>query len=508
MPPDPPRGAPAGGRHILDGVSGPPGETRDEQRTAAASAADGEFAERYRRAFLVYLGSGDDADVTPAYELSRDAVGGRLSLLELAEAHRAAMAAGVLAEPDAGRRALLAERAADFLRESLATFEIAHRGYLEVQEVARLEHEHARQLQTVAEVSVALNAALPVADVVELVTAEARNVLGGRSARAHLELPGIHPRRTLTATSGETPPEGHHAPGALRASLTGRRGLVVGEIEVFGAEDTDPAAEAILVQLAQVASSAISNAQLYGLEREIAETLQRSLLPQTLPRIDGLDVEARYCAAGDGMVVGGDFYDVFRTNGTAWGIAIGDVCGKGPHAAALTALVRYTLRAAALWEHRPERVMAMLNEAILDQRSDHRFCTAVFGQLHLLPEGGARVDFVTAGHPLPLVRRAGGRVEEVGSHSTVLGVVPDPSLHADSVLLGPGDLLLLYTDGVTEVRRRGREVFGVDQLKALLGEIGEVTAAKAAERVEDAVLNASGGPPRDDLAVVAVRIPA
>jgi serine phosphatase RsbU (regulator of sigma subunit) len=89
----------------------------------------------------------------------------------------------------------------------------------------------------------------------------------------------------------------------------------------------------------------------------------------------------------------------------------------------------------------------------------------------------------------------------------VLGVVPDPQLHTDVVELGPGDLLLLYTDGVTEVRKRGREVFGVDQLQALLSEVGDVSAAKAAERVEDAVLNASGGPPRDDLAVVAVRIP-
>lgn len=470
--------------------------------------AGDDFASRYRRAFGVYLASGDDAHLAAAYELSREAVGGRLSLLELAEAHRAAVASGVLPEPDQARRALLAERAADFLRESLASFEIAHRGYLEVQEVARVEHEHARQLQTVAEVSVALNSALPVADVIELVTAEARNVLGGRSARAHLELPGMHPRRTLTASSGETPPQDDRAPGTLRASLTGRRGLVVGELEVFGCEDTDQASEAILIQLAQVASAAIANAQLYGLEREIAETLQRSLLPQTLPRIDGLEVEARYCAAGDGMLVGGDFYDVFRTNGTAWGIAIGDVCGKGPQAAALTALVRYTLRAAALWERRPERVMAMLNEAILDQRSDHRFCTALFGQLHRLDDGGARVDFVTAGHPLPLVRRAGGAVEEAGTYSTVLGVVPDPRLTADSVVLAPGDLMLLYTDGVTEVRRRGREVFGVEQLKALLAETGDLSAAKTAERIEDAVLNASGGPPRDDLAVLAVRIPA
>ncbi|MDO8210499.1 PP2C family protein-serine/threonine phosphatase [Conexibacter sp. CPCC 206217] len=485
-------------------MSGAAGRTREQE-----TRSDGTFAERYRAAFLRYLESGDEAHVTPAYELSREAVGGHLSLLELAEAHRRAVAQGVLPVRDPIRQALLAERAADFLRESLATFEIAHRGYLEVQEVARLEHEHARQLQSVAEVSVALNAALPVADVIELVTAEARHVLGGSAARAQLELPSsLQLREQLTAVSGNPPPRDAPAiPNVLRASLTGRRGLVVGEIEVFGVEETDAGAEAILVQLAQVASAALGNAQIYGLEREIAETLQRSLLPQRLPQVAGLDLDARYCAAGDGMVVGGDFYDVFRIEGVdTWGIAIGDVCGKGPDAAALTALVRYTLRAAALWEQRPERVMAMLNAAILDQRSDYRFCTALYGQLKLSPTGG-RVDFVTAGHPLPLVRRAGGQVEAVGTHSTVLGVVPDPSLHTDTVELGPGDMLLLYTDGVTEVRKRGREVFGVDQLMALLREIGDVSAAKAAERVEDAVLNASDGPPRDDLAVVAIRIP-
>ncbi len=380
------------------------GTTRDQLR-----ATDGGFGERYKRAFLRYLETGDEADVTPAYELSREAVGGHLSLLELAEAHREAVAAGVLPEREPERQRQLAERAAAFLRESLATFEIAHRGYLEVQEVARLEHEHARQLQSVAEVSVALNAALPVADVIDLVTAEARTC----SAAARRAPTSSCPARSRAARSPPPPrrvaarPRARGA-GALRASLTGRRGLVVGEIEVFGVEDADPGAEAILVQLAQVASAAIGNAQLYGLEREIAETLQRSLLPQRLPKIEGLDVDARYCAAGDGMVVGGDFYDVFRTNGTAWGLAIGDVCGKGPHAAALTALVRYTLRAAALWEHRPERVMAMLNEAILDQRADHRFCTAIYGQLPLQPTAARASTSSPPAHPLPIVRRAGG----------------------------------------------------------------------------------------------------
>jgi serine phosphatase RsbU (regulator of sigma subunit) len=151
--------------------------------------------------------------------------------------------------------------------------------------------------------------------------------------------------------------------------------------------------------------------------------------------------------------------------------------------------------------------MELLNSAILEQRSDYRFCTALYG--HLLHEdGGARAELVNCGHPLPLVVRSGGAVESVGSHGTLLGVVPDPDLHLDTVTLAPGDLLLLFTDGVTEVRRGGREVFGLAQLHALVAELGGISAAKAAERIEDAVLNACGGPPRDDLAVIAIRLPA
>ena len=470
------------------------------------------FGERYGTALAAYVLADDESRLAPAYELGREAVDDRRSLLELIEAHRSALAAVVLPETDPLRRALLGDRAAAFLRESMAAFETAHRGFREAQKVARLEHEHARQLQSVAEVSTALNAALPVEDILELVAAEARHVLDAAGARAHVELPGGD--RIAARSDAEPASDGAGRPGAdgdrggaLRAELTGRRGVPIGVLEVVGVADADAGAAAILRQLAQVASAAIVNAQLYGLEREIAETLQRSLLPQRLPRIVGLDVDARYCPAGDGMVVGGDFYDVFRTDGTAWGLAIGDVCGKGPHAAALTALVRYTLRAAALWERRPERVMAMLNEAILDQRSDHRFCTAVYGQLRRAPDGGAEVELVACGHPLPLLVRADGRVETVGSHSTVLGVVPDPTLRADAVRLEPGDLLLLHTDGVTEVRRRGREVFGAPELRALAGTLAGLPAAKAAERVEDAVLRAAGGPPRDDIAVVALRIP-
>jgi serine phosphatase RsbU (regulator of sigma subunit) len=473
------------------------------------------FAERYRHHFLAYLESGDEADVAPAYELSREAVAEGLSLLELHDVYRRAAIEVVLPEGDPQRRLALAERASDFLRESLATFEIASRGYVEVQEVARAEREHARQLQAIAEASIALGASLEVAEILELVTAEAQRVLSAEHAHVRLDGPSSLARPPLAASAGErtgtSPPSGSRR---VRANLTGRRGIAIGELEVTLPPETDEraarasaGAEAILIQLAQIASAAIENARLYSLEREIAETLQHSLLPQRLPEIEGLDLAARYTAAGDGVVVGGDFYDVFPTNGTTWGVAIGDVCGKGPHAAALTALVRYTLRAAAIWERRPEQVMRLLNEAIIEQRDDHRFCTAFYGELRPESSGQLRMDFVSCGHPPPLVARRGERVEAIGTPSSLLGVVSDPVLRRETLLLGPGDRLVLYTDGAIEVRHDGREVFGLPQLRALVGELAGLPAATVAAEIEQAVLKASSGPPRDDLAVLVLRVP-
>ena len=130
---------------------------------------------------------------------------------------------------------------------------------------------------------------------------------------------------------------------------------------------------------------------------------------------------------------------------------MGDVCGKGPDAAAVTALARYTLRAAAMRERLPSRSLGLLNEALLRQRDDRRFCTVAYAYLEPLAEG-ARVGFASGGHPLPLLLRADGTVEAVGEPGTLLGVVPDPNFEDRSLSLGPGDALVFYTDGVIEGR--------------------------------------------------------
>ena len=168
---------------------------------------------------------------------------------------------------------------------------------------------------------------------------------------------------------------------------------------------------ALFEDLARRATLAIDNARLYEERANVARTLQRSLLPPVLPDVPGIDLAARYLAAGEGNDVGGDFYDCFRTGDGEWAVVIGDVCGKGAEAAAVTALARYTARASAtLHSENPSVVLQDLNEAIRRESPQSRFCTVLYISLSL---HGDRVTGTVAsgGHPLPLILRSDGRVE-------------------------------------------------------------------------------------------------
>lgn len=257
-------------------------------------------------------------------------------------------------------------------------------------------------------------------------------------------------------------------------------------------------------ELARRAAMAVENARLFKERDEIARKLQESLLPPELPAIPGLELASRYHAAGRGFEVGGDFYDVFSMGGSGWGLVIGDVCGKGPEAAGLTGLVRHTIRASAMQERKPSQILARLNEAVIEQRSDSMFCTVCF--LRVKPnEGGARLTISCGGHPLPLVMRANGSVESAGVPGTLLGVFPDPDLRDKSIDLGRGDAIVLYTDGVIEERAPGA-VFGRDRLTALLESCRGLDAANIAESVERAVLGFRPEDPRDDIALLVLRV--
>jgi PAS domain S-box-containing protein len=248
------------------------------------------------------------------------------------------------------------------------------------------------------------------------------------------------------------------------------------------------------------------NARLYRDRSEIARVLQRSLLPPHLPEIPGVQVGAEYLPVGETNDVGGDFYDLINTVEDGWLCAIGDVRGKGVEAASVTALARYTIRAVTLKNDRPSEVLAALNEAMLRQLPEDRFCTAACVRLE--PQDGSagvRVDVSRAGHPPPLMVHSGGEVEEVGCSGRVLGVFPDAELRDTSLRLMPGETLVLYTDGVTEARSPDGDFFGEGKLRHLLSSCAGCDAVTLARRIKGVVLDFQEGYPRDDLAILVLR---
>jgi serine phosphatase RsbU (regulator of sigma subunit)/anti-sigma regulatory factor (Ser/Thr protein kinase) len=259
---------------------------------------------------------------------------------------------------------------------------------------------------------------------------------------------------------------------------------------------------------------ALDNARLYSEQREVNSALQRSLLPPELPSIPGMDVAAGYEAAGEGNEVGGDFYDVFEAAAGRWRFAIGDVCGKGPEAAAVTGLTRHALRILAREGHDVPTVIERLNALIVDEESRAPFITLVHGELVPSPSAapgaapgacGFTVSLVCAGHPPPLVLRAGGEVETAGASQPLLGVLEGVTFERNFVSLAPGDLLLCVTDGVTERRSSGALLDDGDGLRYLLGDCSGMNAGSVVARIQRAVREFGPGPPADDVALLVFR---
>ena len=257
------------------------------------------------------------------------------------------------------------------------------------------------------------------------------------------------------------------------------------------------------------AERAVVRDQLEASERfaALARTLQESLLPPHLPEVPGIEVAARHLPAGRGGELVGDFYDVFQTGRSTWGVVMGDVCGKGVEAAKVTALARYTIRAAAIEHRSPRQVLELLNAAMLHQRPDsERFVTATYATLQQR-KGAVTARLSAAGHPPALRRRPGGSVEAVEAPGRILGVFADAALTERRIELRPGDALVLYTDGVTEARRNGEE-YGEQRLRDLLAALpDDATAGVIAQQVEQQVLEFGGAEPADDTAVLVVRVP-
>jgi serine phosphatase RsbU (regulator of sigma subunit) len=252
----------------------------------------------------------------------------------------------------------------------------------------------------------------------------------------------------------------------------------------------------VLEDLARRAALAYDNARLYAERAHIASTLQRSLMPPKLPEIPWLGLASHFRPTGAANRVGGDFYDAFGDEHRCW-LVVGDVCGKGPEAAAMTGLVRQSIRAYARTEPSPGDVLARVNNAMLDQGFAEGFATAVL--VSLQPRGElieARV--VAAGHPPALIVRRGGATEELGS-GTLLGMFRGARSREVSAWLTPGDALALYTDGLTEAHAPQRLV-SVSELTAPLCK----RAPRSAHEVLDVLLRpiAADGELRDDVAIL------
>ncbi len=269
------------------------------------------------------------------------------------------------------------------------------------------------------------------------------------------------------------------------------------------------AADVELVEsLASRAALHLENARLYAESAHIAQTLQTSLLPDRLPEIPGMELVARYRAAGSENQVGGDFYDVFPSGDGIWTAVIGDVSGKGAEAAALTALARHSLHTAALLCDDATANLRTLNRAMLSRDgAGAHFVTLAYVRVCPSADGQRAVLTVASGgHPPALVCRADGTVEEVaGARGPLVGIFRDVEFTAAEVVLETGDLLLLYTDGIVELRGPDG-VFGEELLRAGLARTAGLPAGDVLAAVARAAAEAQEGEARDDLALLALRV--
>jgi sigma-B regulation protein RsbU (phosphoserine phosphatase) len=238
--------------------------------------------------------------------------------------------------------------------------------------------------------------------------------------------------------------------------------------------------------------------------RSVARTLQQILIPPAPPAIPDLDVGTAFRPAGAGDEIGGDFYDLFAVGEGEWVVVIGDVCGKGVEAAGNTALVRHTVRAAAVHRRSTVDILADVNLALLTFGTK-RHCTVALARMHATGRGW-RARVAAGGHPLPLLHRAGLAPAEVGRPGTLLGMFPDPTFHEAEVELEPDDRIVLYTDGVVE-GRRGADFYGETRLAGLV-ERTPGSAQTLATAILDDVLEFQAADPADDTAIVVLRVPS
>ncbi|NED03500.1 SpoIIE family protein phosphatase [Streptomyces sp. SID6648] len=303
--------------------------------------------------------------------------------------------------------------------------------------------------------------------------------------------------------AGPGPAGGGRHPTVVSVSTLHARGRVVGSITFVYQRPEDRLPDsAFLDSLATRAALAIDNALLYELRRHAVLSLQEHLLPSQLPAAAGWDLSASY-EVGDPMLdVGGDFYDAVPRPDGSIALLIGDVCGRGAEAAALTGLARHTLRTLLEEGTDPGTALSRLNRA-LRQEGATRFLTAVVVTMTPRADGTVLLTTCSAGHPRPLVLRADGSIGEVVSGGLLLGILDDVSYESHEDFLAPGDTLVLFTDGLTE----SREADGTYFESVLPGRLSALRGSDAAQVAESLArqartFRASG---QDDIALLVAR---
>ncbi|MGV4987940.1 SpoIIE family protein phosphatase [Streptomyces sp. NRAIS4] len=313
--------------------------------------------------------------------------------------------------------------------------------------------------------------------------------------------------------SGAT--ESAHASG-LRAQLGVRdyvcvplatRGRTFGALTLLTTDlPLDQREVALAQELARRAASSADNAHQFTDRVRLSHDLQAGLLPPELPRIPGATLAASYHPAGEGLDVGGDFYDVFPLPADRWAFMIGDVSGRGALAATTTGLVRHTARAAARLLDEPAAVVTAINDALTGNTTDDdQFVSLVYGELRHTASH-LTLNLIRAGHVPPLVCRADGTVVELTHPGPLLGIGPDPAFCPCGIDLYPGDSLVLVTDGITEARSADGEFFGEERLSDALVAVRTTTptAHAVVESITTAVTSFAGNATLDDQAALVI----
>jgi hypothetical protein len=284
------------------------------------------------------------------------------------------------------------------------------------------------------------------------------------------------------------------------------RGRLLGVLSFYGSHNGGPERPehlALMCDLADRAAMALDNANLYAARTQLARTLQSSLMPERLPRLEQLALASAYHPAGEESEVGGDFYDVFATPSGCW-LVVGDVCGKGPEAAAVTALVRHSVRAFAFVRASPAQVLGAVNQVMLGHSLAYRFATAVVVRLDL-SANPVRATVASAGHPPPLLLAPNGSAGCVSGQGMMLGVRPGSNVVDVRLTLAPGSTLVLYTDGLLDAGapRRGSTP---EELCGLLAGHAGACPEQVVRQLERQALSNGAGRLRDDVAIVAARV--